>query len=256
MSARWTPTGQRRVFDSLLVWFLAALVVAGATFVQSCSGFGFALVAAPLLAMLAPDLIPMVLVIASLPTLLWVIWRDGAGIARRDFVALGLGVAPGSLAGLWLLGRMDVTWLSLLIALSVLAAILASFGGFRIPVRPATETAMGFISGAGGALMGISGPPLVILYQDADRDRFRATLSVAFLVGNAITICGYALVGRLGGDVLPRIGLLVPATLVGLWLSHGLAKRVERGRVRAFGLGLAAASSVILLVRTLARLAG
>ena len=104
--------------DWPVVLGLGAALVAGA-FVQSSIGFGLAVVAAPFVVVLAPDLMPGALLVASfsLPVAqlllapLDIAWRPlgCALVARLAFTPLGVLAVAGELALAWLLHQPGVT---------------------------------------------------------------------------------------------------------------------------------------------------
>jgi len=109
---------------SLAVFALIATSVTVAGFVQGATGFGFALIVAPVLALLAPDLVPVSLLMLMLPLNVYVAWREWAALDRRGAAWITGGRFLGTFGGLWLLTTLTASLLDNVIgAVTVLAAI-------------------------------------------------------------------------------------------------------------------------------------
>ncbi|HUF99449.1 MAG TPA: hypothetical protein VMM60_15070, partial [Ilumatobacter sp.] len=76
----------------------------------------------------------------------------------------------------------------------------------------------------------------------------RATLAVFFIVGIAISFTTLAIAGVVGRRELELGALLMPASLLGAWLSRYTAKMLPAETVRPLVLVVCAASAVVLLL--------
>jgi uncharacterized membrane protein YfcA len=180
---------------------LAVLAVLAGAFVQSATGFGFALVASPaLLAVLEPR--AAVLAILALGALLNVLLLFGERRRREvrggEVARLLAGAAPGVAAGLLVLEALAKPALQLLVGAVVVAA---GVGQGRAPrgrprrVPPAGGAyGVGLLSGALTTSTGVNGPPLVLWLrargaaQGALRDSVTATLLCLSPLGLAVLL--------------------------------------------------------------------
>ena len=84
-------------------WLACAAVLMLGAFVQRATGFGLAVVGAPLLLMLEPRLVPVTLVLFGLTVSLMMVrhyWHE----VRLDAIGMALvGRLPGNALGVWLL---------------------------------------------------------------------------------------------------------------------------------------------------------
>ena len=103
-----------------------------------------------------------------------------------------------------------------------------------------------------GTLSSIGGPPVVLVYQGTEPARFRATLGVHLIVGASLSIGAVWLVGRFGAEELWLSALIVPAALVGFWLSRFGVARVDAEHIRTAALVLSTLSALGVLWRALA----
>ena len=229
---------------SLLAVAAACAVVAGAA-LQSSVGFGFALVAAPLLfAAASPaEAIGLLIVLGleiGLLTLLTErrrpepVWRDAATV-----VAWSL---PGALAGVAVLRSLDELALQMLVTAGVVSALVVNLraarrtppppGAAREPPRWARPAA-GLLAGALNTSTSTGGPPVVLLMMSRGlrpgvvRDTLTATF-VGFAPVSAI-----ALLATSTSDAVPdpaALAALVPLTALGHVAGRPLFARLAAGR--------------------------
>ncbi len=233
---------------------LAALaIVTAASALQASIGFGLALVAAPLLALLDGAYVPGAIIGAGFALGLAMAWREREEI---DWVGLRsavggrlVGVVPAGFA----LGVASQATFELLFSLLVLAAV--GLSALRRELRPTPRAVLwaGVASGFIGTITAIGGPPLALVYQSAAGPRLRATLAAIFVVGSAMSLVALAIVGRFGAPEIARALLLLPGVALGVAASARVLHRVDAGATRPLVLGLSAASALAVLLRALWR---
>jgi uncharacterized membrane protein YfcA len=195
-------------------------VLAGAA-LQSATGFGFALVSAPLLfAATTPARAVGLLILLGLVVNLMTLGTEGRRpqpLVRDSVVMLAWGV-PGVFAGVLLLNALGTTALQIGVTLGVFATLAVRRLAPRTGTAPGwAAPAAGFASGALTTSTNTSGPPVVLyaLARGATPVQTRDTLTVTFI--------GFALLGLValavgGRDWVPHEGALaalVPAVVVG-----------------------------------------
>jgi len=234
---------------SLAVFALIATSVMVAGFVQGATGFGFALILAPVLALLAPDLVPVSLLMLMLPLNVYVAWREWAALDRRGAAWITVGRFLGTFGGLWLLTTLTASLLDNVIgAVTVLAAIATLIAPSFTPGRR-TLVAAGVVTGITETATGIGGPPLALVYQHQDAARLRATLAFCFLVGQLMSLAILAAAGRVSASHAETAVMLVPALAIGAAMSRLVHGRLSGRLLRAFVLLFAMVSGAVLLTR-------
>lgn len=236
--------------DLGVVAVLAFVLVVGAA-VQGLVGLGLGLVAAPVVTILDPALMPeLMLVLAALLPLLTLVGSHH-DIDWRGLAWLLPARVPGTVVGVAFLAYFSDRYLGVAVGLMVLVAVVLSLTRVSVPVRPATLVAAGLVSGAAGTATSIGGPPVALLYQHRSSTQIRSTLAVMFTLGSAVSLVGLWLGGRFEERVLFLALLLTPClavgALLGIWV-HGVVP--DRG-VRYGVLAVCAASAMVLLVRSL-----
>jgi uncharacterized membrane protein YfcA len=235
--------------DGGVVALVALVLVLGAT-VQALVGLGLGLVAAPVVTILDPALMPELLLVlaAALPLLTLVGSHDE--IDWRGLAWVLPARVPGTAAGVLFLAQFSAQYLGVAVALMVLLAVVLSLTSLEVPVRPGSLAAAGFISGAAGTATSIGGPPVALLYQHRSPVQIRNTLAVLFTVGAAMSLVGIWLGGSFELRVLLLALLLTPCLALGVWAGTRLRGVVPDNRIRYGVLAVCAASALVLLVRT------
>jgi uncharacterized protein len=231
------------------VLLAAAAVLAGAA-VQSATGFGFALLAAPaLFALLEPaQAVGAMAVLGALMSLL--VLADG-GPGLIDWRRLGpllLAAMPGLGLGLLVLDAFSKPALQIGVGAAVVAATVVQLARGRPAAGggaargAGTAAGVGLLSGALTTSIGINGPPIALLLEARGHrpGEIRATLAGAFL---ALNLGGFAaLLAVYGAGEVAAIGRLLPllgALIVGYALGALAFRRLDAASFRVAVLGLA-----------------
>lgn len=211
--------------DHLLAIVTTGVVVfALAAAAQAVTGFGSALVAVPLLAVVVDPVAAVVsITVVSVVMTLGVVVRERPhveGWAVRRFAVTGLLGLPVGLLALRLLPASRLTFLMAAVLL-VLVGLLAV--GVRVPSGVVAQRVAGVTSGALLTSTGMNGPPLVVMFQAMGMPprRFRATLQGVFCIQDALAVIGFAVVGSVSRTAL----LLVVGGMVGMPLGWLLGDR-------------------------------
>lgn len=229
------------------------LVVALSAWIQGSVGFGYALVAAPILALIAPELVPGPLILSSM------LLSAAAGVRERGDIdwhgvrlAL-LGRLPGVALGATAMAWLTTETMGLVFGVVVLLGVVLSVSGVRVRMSTRTLLATGFLSGVMGTMTSIGGPPMALLYQDSEGPRLRSTLNTCFAFGAAMSLPALALAGHFGGTQIVAGLILMPAMAAGFLLSGSTRSYLDAGRTRVAVLAVATGSALALVVREVLR---
>ncbi len=230
---------------------LAAVALGAA--VQGAAGFGVNLIAVPIVAIVAPRAVPGALILTSLPLSVSLVVREHRALDRRGARWIGLGLLPGTLAGTAIVAALSTDTLGAVIGGFIVAGAVLSavHGSFRVSDRSAFVA--GVLSGVSGTAAAVGGPPLALLYQHHPGPTVRATLNAVFVISTLLSVVALAAVGEMTADQAVLGAELMPAVVVGLVASRGLARRVDAGRVRPVVIGISAFAGLAALVHALVR---
>ena len=223
----------------------AVAVIAGAA-LQSSVGFGFALVAAPLLFAAASPAEAVGLMIVLGLEIEPADAADRAPPARSPSGATSTAVVawslPGALAGVAVLRALDELALQLLVTAGVLAALVVNLRAARRPPPPPgaahepprwARPAAGLASGALNTSTSTGGPPVVLLLMSRGLRPgvVRDTLTASF-VGFARRQRRGAAARRARGDAVPdaaALAALIPLTALGHLAAGRCSPASRRG---------------------------
>jgi uncharacterized protein len=222
------------------------LVVLAASFLGGVTGFGYSLVATPLLLILGFPL-PFV-VTANLA--LACVTRIPVAVRFRSDARPGraAGLIVGSVPGLWLgavlLTTVDDSTLKLGAGLVVMgAAVLLWRAVTEPPPRelPGAPIAAGFAGGFLGAATSLNGvAPVLLLARDKAAPRsVLADLALYFVASNAIGLAVLLAEGALDADALfPAFLLWLPGSLAGNWAGTVVGPRLPETGFRRLTLAI------------------
>ena len=226
-----------------------AIVYVGST-VQASIGIGLGMIASPMLLLADPDFIPAAIMLAVLPLTFTIAWVDRQHIAPRDVgFALG-GRVPGTIAGALVVASLSDRVLAVLVAGSVLLAVVASITGRLFQPTGRALVVAGLASGFAGTTTGVGGPPMALTYQNSDPATMRATISAFFSIGSVMSIVALWLAGEIGLRQLQLTAMILPVVVLGVCTALLVKEHLRPEVVRPTVLVICTIAAVALLAET------
>lgn len=222
MPAHWVT------IQIVLVLFLATLV-------RSALGFGEALIAVPLLALVMPiEVAAPTAVLVSITVAFIIVIQDWRRIHLISALWLVVPTFLGIPVGLFLLKTLPEP-----IVQAILGVIVMAFSVYSLASRRNHELKddrlaglFGFTAGVLGGAYGMNGPPLAI-YGSMRRwsaEHFRATLQAYFLPASLAGMAGYWF-GGLWTPAVNRFYLIsLPGVIVAIFLGRAINRRMQNRR--------------------------
>lgn len=214
-------------------------VVFFATVFRSALGFGEALVAVPLLAMLMPvEAAAPLAVLVSITVAFLAVAQDWRKIHARSAGWLVLSTLFGIPVGLAMLKLVPESAVK-----TVLGVVIIAFAAYSVQSGHKHELKddrlawlFGFGAGVLGGAYGMNGPPLVVFgtLRRWTPVRFRATLQGYFLPASMVGMIGYLFAGLWTRSVNRMFVLSLPAVLVATFIGRAINKRFEEQPGRRF----------------------
>lgn len=232
-------------------WALAGawLVVAVSALVQATLGFGFNILAVPIMSLIHPELAPNPQLVITAVLSSATVVRDRSHLRLGDVGYLLASRPFGGLAGLAVISVAAGFWLDIAIGLIVLAAVGILATDVRLTRNRLTETGAGFASGFTSIVSSIGGPPLILLYRDASGPITRAQLGFVFTIGS-LTSIGLRLLGGAFDLSDLMVGLtMLPPMFMGFVAAGPVRSRVDGVGLRGPVLGLSSLAAVSLILR-------
>ena len=233
-----------------LVWI--CLVVTGASATQAISGFGFALIAVPLLSLFIEPQTAVVLatVVGAFSSTFQAI--TDRRYAQRNLVQrLAVTAYIGMPFGLVVFLVVSESVLRFIVGVVVLIAAVALMRGFSIAhTNKKIDWIMGWASGVLATSTSTNGPPLVFLLQakKLNPESFRASINVVFSLTSFGAILLFAVTGNITRDDFAGIGISIPMLLLGLAIGFKVRTRInaEQFRILVFALLIGSALSALV----------
>ncbi len=227
-----------------------ALAVAMASYAQAVSGFGFSLIASPLIAAVAGPRAAVVggAVVATLQSL-YVIWRLRPDVRWRAVALITGSSLLGMPLGLLIFSRLSKQALTAAIGTLVLGFAAALWRGWRLPDTGLTEVLAGIVSGSLATSTGTSGPPIVITFhgRGLEPNEFRASLAGVFTLQGLAAIALFATGGKFDADVWRVTAVGTPAMIIGWLAGNRTFARIDPDRFRTIVLGMLVVSGLVAL---------
>ncbi len=203
-----------------------------ATLIRSAFGFGEALIAVPLLALVMPvEVAAPVAVLCSITVALIVVVQDWRKIHMRSAGWLVASTMFGIPLGLVLLKTVPEP-----VVKSILAVVIMGFSTFSLRTGSRHELKndrlawiFGFIAGVLGGAYGMNGPPLVIYgsLRGWSPGHFRATLQGYFLPASLVGMAGYFIAGLWTKTVSHYFLLSLPGVILASFLGRSINRRMS-----------------------------
>ncbi|ULE34054.1 sulfite exporter TauE/SafE family protein [Mycobacterium sp. IDR2000157661] len=240
------------------VWGYAivATTILFASALQASIGFGIGLLAAPIIALVDPALIPGTLIMIATLVTLMVVVRERESIDLHGTGWALVGRVPGTIAGALLLMMLPAQGLAIMLALVVLGGVALTSLGWIPEARRRNVMLAGVASGVFGTATAIGGPPMALVWQRNEGARLRGTMSGFFLVGSIMSIVALTATGAVTTHTVWMFAVFVPAAVLGYVLSRGLNRVLDPNRLRWMAICVSAVGAVMLIGRELLAIGG
>jgi uncharacterized membrane protein YfcA len=232
------------------VWLGVFGVVALAAAAQAVSGFGFALIGTPLVALLVgPKEAVVGLTMIGLVLVAQLSLRGRGHVDRPTVGVVTAAAIVGMPLGLVVLVLADDRVLTVVIAIAVIAFSLVLWRGARVPSGRGTDVTAGFTAGILSTSTGTSGPPIVIALSAKQLEPavFRATISAIFLVQSAAALVAFAIGGQITRDAVAVALAGLPGVIAGSIVGERGFRRLDTPKFRRVVLGMLFLSGVVAL---------
>jgi uncharacterized membrane protein YfcA len=241
---------------SLPAWIGMAATCFVAALLQATNGFGFAVLAVPFFLILAPpdEAIRIILVLSLAMSAIVV-----PGVRKAVELRLLTRLTIGSFAGLPL-GLLAFAYANPLAVRAAAGALVVVFAvvlaesrwAGRHPIlslNPIGDLAVGIVAGAATALVGMSGPPVLIylMLAGAPAQLARATLLSFFFFIYAATVAAEAIFVGMPAPVWLTAASLVPFAWSGGIIGLRVGDRLDPVRAAVLATGVLGASGLYTL---------
>ena len=235
---------------------LIALIVFVSGLIQSITGFGFALIATPLLFLIMdPKIVIAVVILLGTVTMVFLTIVHRNSIIKRRMIFLTIGSLLGIPLGAYLLSIFTPASMKLAVAIIIIAIAIS-----LIPNRSyyfqkdiSWHILAGFAGGVLSTSTSLGGPPIVLflLSQKLKKAEFLGTISAAGLITCIATVIAFGSMGMMSADVFFMAALSLPAMGLGLLLGTRTINLIDNNLFKKVALAVVILSALATMITTL-----
>lgn len=233
---------------TLAQWCVVFGIVAFGALAQSVVGFGLNLLAAPVVGIVAPDLLPAAMVVVNVPLSLTIATRGRRNIDWSGVKWTTLGRLPGTVIGAAVVVMVSTRTLGAVVGGGVLIACVIAMQTTEHQIGRNNAMLAGSASGFMDTAAAVGGPPLALLYQHRPAPEVRATLSTSFLIGTALSLVALVIGDKVDSEQLMIAASLIPALAVGMLVARPLTATLGQRSLRPVVLGLSCVAGLGALI--------
>jgi uncharacterized membrane protein YfcA len=231
----------------------AVIIVLLAGFVRAITGFGFALITAPLLLfILDPKSVVVINVILGILTGVLLLWHTRRHIDVKRALLMCGGSIFGIPIGTYLLSSLDPSIIKIIMAVLIIpfSIVLLIGHSHRFKQDSLGCGISGFVSGAVGSSTSFSGPPVVLflLNQGLVRERFVGTLTAYFLFCGVTSVIAFSFIGIVTVDILVKVAILLPTSILGFYIGIRVLPKIDATLFRRIAASIVTAAALAIIV--------
>ncbi len=235
------------------IWIL--LIVAASSLIKGITGFGFALIALPLLLFWyqPTEIIPVLMICNFIASIFIILQKKEHKLVNKQERLLIFSGAIFTIAGVILLKFINE---QLLVHVTGIAFIIITLLSLK-PRSAAMKKLSNLTYLIAGAVIGVitgsisvSGPPLALFLNKANVDKraFREVFAWFSVVTATIAIIGYIPAGLLTLESLKQVSVFVPVLLMGTIIGKRLNYLIPGNNFRLINIVITLLSSLMLVI--------
>lgn len=231
-----------------------------ASLIQGITGFGFALIAVPLLSLFIPEIrsITPIVVIYSFLTNIVIMYKSRHYIDIKKIIPLIIFGIIATPIGTYILLYVNVNILKIIIGLITTITAFAMFKNFKITIKNESISygIVGILSGLLNGSTGLSGPPVVLFLtnQNTDKNAFRANLAFYGIATNIFAIILFVVEGIVNTSILHFTILYLPALIIGVFAGIKISTKINEIIFRNLTIGLISFLGLYTFISTILKL--
>ena len=205
-------------------WILAFFTVLVASFVRGVSGFGLALILAPILVLLmsAKSTVVVNLILAIISNLV-ILPFSYQHILFKGILPMVIFTIPGIIIGTWIISIIEPSTLKIVIgAVTVISAIPLAMGISKAFRKEKLACGFsGFLSGLLGTSTSLGGPPVVLFMHNQrwHKEVIHSSIAAIFVFTGSCSLIALSASGFIDAQIIMSAVSLVPALIVGISLG-------------------------------------
>lgn len=239
----------------MMIWAAIAVGSALAGIVQVVTGFGAVVVMMAILPFFFGIVdAPTVALAINMIYITVLLWKYRKHVDMKVALLPTVIYCAVAVAALRLMGGVDtrVLAISFAVLLMVLSVYFLVFSQ-KIRVRPGKTLAVlcGTVAGITGGLFGVGGPPMVLYFLAAAKDRqtYMGSLQFLFVVTTIVTLLARFSGGMFRAELLPYIAVGTVGIMLGMWLGEKISSKMNAKATRVAAYLFVGISGLTLLLQ-------
>jgi len=236
-----------------MLWIVFIVIVSVAALIKGATGFGFSLIALPVLLFWFPlsHVVPVLAICNFISSFIIAVQTNAFIIHKNDKFLILFGLI-GTLLGVFFLKKIESSYLIIALAIIFSLLSLSFLFGFRFPIKKHTRASIiwGFIAGIMSGSYSISGPPLTLFLtsKNVTNENFRKTFAIFNVFIPAVSIVLFFSYGLITRQSLIYVLIAVPILFLGAFIGKGFTS-VHTGVFRKVVIIISLLASVLLLFK-------
>lgn len=236
--------------DALPYIFLGLIIFIGST-VQGVIGFGLGTIATPIMALLKPELVPVVVLCLAFVIACTTLHRSWSETDWKMVLYSNIARLPGTFLAVWALAILSTNSLQLFIGCAVIFTMVLSSLGWTPKVNVSNTVIAGTLSGFLGTSTSIGGPPMALLMKSFNPTKARGTLSATFVFGSVVSMITLGIGGQITTYQLKFAAVYLPLAVLGLFAANYINHYVDRVLLNRLVILVSISASIVLIVQSL-----
>ncbi len=216
---------------------LLILIVFFSAVLQGVTGFGYSLIALPLLVLLLPpSIVTPFLILSSIAINIVLIYNLRTSINYKIISPLIFPAIAGTPLGIILLSAVPPYIIKFAAGIIIFFTALFLMRNYKFELKNKflSNLIVGFSSGILNGSTSMSGPPIILLFaaNNEKKDSLKGNFALFAVITNIIAIAGFILTGGINEYILKISLINLPALLGGTYLGILLAKSINEEAFR------------------------
>ncbi|WP_313547167.1 sulfite exporter TauE/SafE family protein [Corynebacterium sp.] len=236
--------------DALPYIFLGLIVFIGST-VQGVIGFGLGTISTPIMALIKPELVPVVVLCLAFVIACTTLHRSWSETDWKMVWYSNIARLPGTALAVWALAILSTNSLQLFIGCAVIFTMALSSLGWTPKVNAPNTIFAGLLSGFLGTSTSIGGPPMALLMKSFNPTKARGTLSATFVFGSVVSMTSLGIGGQITPYQLKFAAIYLPLAILGLFAASYFNRFVDRKLLNRIVITVSIGASIVLIIQSL-----
>lgn len=236
--------------DALPYIFLGLIIFIGST-VQGVIGFGLGTISTPIMALIKPELVPVVVLCLAFVIACTTLHRSWSETDWKMVWYSNIARLPGTVLAVWALAILSTNSLQLFIGCAVIFTMVLSSLGWTPKVNAPNTIFAGLLSGFLGTSTSIGGPPMALLMKSFNPTKARGTLSATFVFGSVVSMITLGIGGQITAYQLKFAAIYLPLAILGLFAASYFNRFVDRKLLNRIVITVSIGASIVLIIQSL-----